>query len=157
MLKQWLSFFTKTSLPTLVHQEQSPRTITKDKGTHFYNRVFASLMAKHGVQHGKGLAYHPQSNGQVEISNWEVKSILEKTVNTNRNDWSKRLEDSLCAYRTTYKISIGMSPHWLIFGKPCHLSVKLKHRALWAIRKLNFDFQAMVERRPLHLNELEEI
>ena len=31
-----------------------------------------------------GLAYHPQSNGQAEISNREIKNILEKTVNTSR-------------------------------------------------------------------------
>ena len=33
-----------------------------------------------------GLAYHPQSNGQAEISNREIKKILKKTVNTNRKD-----------------------------------------------------------------------
>ena len=35
--------------------------------------------------------------------------------------------------------------------------VAIKHRALWAIKKLNFDFQAMGERWLLQLNELEEI
>ena len=33
-----------------------------------------------------GLTYHPQSNGQAEISNWEIKKILEKIVNTNIKD-----------------------------------------------------------------------
>ena len=42
-----------------------------------------------------GLAYHPQSNGQAEISNREIKNILEKTVSTSRKDWSIKLDDAL--------------------------------------------------------------
>ena len=61
-------------------------TIISDKGSHFYNKVFATLMAEYGVNHKRSLAYHPQENGKAEISNRELKSILEKTVNTNRKD-----------------------------------------------------------------------
>ena len=41
------------------------KEIISDDGTYFCNRVFASLMAKYGVRHRKGLAYHSQSNGQT--------------------------------------------------------------------------------------------
>ena len=39
------------------------RCILSDEGSHFYNRVFASLLGKYNVQHAKSLPYHPQSNG----------------------------------------------------------------------------------------------
>ena len=66
----------------------APRAIVSDEGTRFCNKVFANLMAKYGVNHRKALAYHPQSNGQAEITNRELKRILEKTMNINRRDWS---------------------------------------------------------------------
>ena len=62
----------------------APRTIINDEGSCFENKVFAKLMSKYGIRHVIGLAYHPQLNGEAEISNREIKKILEKTVNTSR-------------------------------------------------------------------------
>ena len=104
-----------------------------------------------------GLAYHPQSNGQEEISNREIKKILEKIVNTSRKDWSTKLDDALWDYRIAYKTPIGMSPYKISFGKPCHLPLELEYKAMWAIKKLNCDFQAAKEKRLLKMNELEEL
>ena len=74
------------------------RTIISDEGSHFSNKVFVKHMSRYGIKHLMGLAYHPQSNGQAEISNREIKKILEKTVNASRKDRSIKLDDALWGY-----------------------------------------------------------
>ena len=135
----------------------APRCILSDEGSHFCNRVFASLLRKYNVWHAKSLPYHPQSNGQAEILNREIKVIFEKTGSSSRKDWFKMLDDALWAYRTAFKTPIGMSPFCLIFGKPCHLPLELEHRSMWVIRNLNFNLKEAGEKRLLQLNELEEM
>ena len=84
-------------------------------------------------------SYHPQTNGQVELANREIKRILKKIVNTTRKDWFTKLSDALWAYWTTYKTVLGMLPYRTVYGKACHFPVELEYHAYWVIKKMNFD------------------
>ncbi|XP_016192550.1 uncharacterized protein LOC107633435 [Arachis ipaensis] len=65
-----------------------------------------TLMQKYNIIHKVATAHHPQTNRQVEVSNQEIKRILENMVKLHRKDWSTRLGDALWAYRTVYKTPI---------------------------------------------------
>ena len=72
-------------------------------------------------------------------------------------DWSVKLIDALWAYRTTFRTILSISPYRVVFLKLCHLLVELEHRALWAIKQLNFDLNKAGDLRKLQIFELEEI
>nr|GEU77271.1 reverse transcriptase domain-containing protein [Tanacetum cinerariifolium] len=83
----------------------TPKAIISDRGTHFFNYQFSRVMAKYGVTHRLSTAYHPQTSGQVEVTNRGLKRILERTVGENRASWSDKLEDALWTFRTAFKTS----------------------------------------------------
>nr|GEY99126.1 retrovirus-related Pol polyprotein from transposon 17.6 [Tanacetum cinerariifolium] len=144
-------------LKSLFARFETPRAIISDRGTYFCNDKFAKVMSKYGVTHRLTTAYHPQTSGQVEVSNRGLKHILKRTVGENCTSWSEKLEDALWAFRTAYKTPIGCTPYKLVYGKSCHLPIELEHKAYWALKHVNFDLKTMGNHRNLQLNELNEL
>ncbi|GJU42329.1 reverse transcriptase domain-containing protein [Tanacetum coccineum] len=101
-------------LKSLFARFGAPRAIISDRETYFCNDQFAKVMLKYGVTHRLSTAYHPQTSGQVELSNRGLKRILERTVGENRASWSDKLDDALWAFRTAYKTPIGCTSYKLV-------------------------------------------
>jgi transposase InsO family protein len=135
----------------------TPRILISDGGTHFTGKNFKKCLSKLGIEHRVSTAYHPQTNRQAETSNRQLESILNKTIEKGGNDWSKKLDGALWAYRTAFKTPIGMIPYQFIYGKSCHLLVELEHKAYWAIKEMNLNLDAAVVKRRIQISELEEM
>nr|GEX67545.1 reverse transcriptase domain-containing protein [Tanacetum cinerariifolium] len=102
-------------------------------------------MHKYGVNHRLSTTYHPQTSGQVEVTNRGLKRILERTIGQNRASWSDKLDDALWAFRTAYKTPIGCTSYKLVYGKACHLPIELEHKANWALKQTNFDMSVAAD------------
>nr|GEY28497.1 reverse transcriptase domain-containing protein [Tanacetum cinerariifolium] len=135
----------------------NPRAIISAGGTYFYNDQFAKVMQKFGVTYHLATPYHPQTSGQVEVSNCGLKRILERTVGENCASWSDKLDDALWAFRTAYKTPIRCTPYMLVYGKACHLPIELEHKAYWALKYANFDLQTAGDHRKVQLYKLNEL
>ncbi|GJY84397.1 putative reverse transcriptase domain-containing protein [Tanacetum coccineum] len=103
------------------------RAIISDRGTHFCNDQFAKVMLNYEVTHLLSTAYHPQTSEQVE------------------------------AFRTAFKTPIGCTPYKHVYGKACHLPIKLEHKAYWALKHCNFDLKTADDHRKVQMNELNEL
>nr|GEU99233.1 retroelement Pol polyprotein-like [Tanacetum cinerariifolium] len=135
----------------------TPKAIISDRGTHFCNDQFAKVMSKYGVTHRLSTAYHPQTSGQVEVTNRGLKRTLERTVGENRALWTNKLDDALWAFRKAFKTPICYTPYRLVYGKSCHLPLELEHKAYWALKHANFNLKTAGDHHKLHLNELHEL
>ncbi|XP_050890539.1 uncharacterized protein LOC127095943 [Lathyrus oleraceus] len=71
-----------------------PRARISDEGTYFLNKLMENMLKKYNVKHKIATPYHPQTSGQVEVS--------------NRKDWALKLEDEIWAYRTAFKAPIEL-------------------------------------------------
>lgn len=81
----------------------TPMMIISDGGSHFIDRTFRELLRKMNAKHNIATPYHPQTNGQAEMSNKQIKNIMQKTVHEMGTGWKDKLPDTLWAYRTAHK------------------------------------------------------
>ncbi|GJY37628.1 reverse transcriptase domain-containing protein [Tanacetum coccineum] len=96
------------------------------------------------------------SHHSTHFCNDQFTKVMLKTVGENRASWSDKLDDALWAFCTAFKTPIGCTPYKLVYGKACHLPIKLEHKAYWALKHCNFDLKSAGDHRKVQMNELNE-
>jgi hypothetical protein len=136
----------------------TPRILISNGGTHFTGKNFKKCLSMLGIEHRVSTAYHPQTNGQAETLNRQLKKHPQQNHREGRGkDWSKKLDGALWAYRTVFKTLIGLIPCQFVYVKACHLPAELKHKAYCAIKEMNLDLDAAVVKQRIQISELEEM
>ncbi|GJU62391.1 reverse transcriptase domain-containing protein [Tanacetum coccineum] len=119
-----------------------PKALINDRWIHFCNSLLEKTLKKYRVTHRLAIAYHSQTNGQMENTNRAIKRIQERIVNENRKEWADKLNDDLWVIRIAYKSPIGSTPFRIVYGKACHLPIEMEHKAYWALKNVNLDLEA---------------
>ncbi|XP_028084374.1 uncharacterized protein LOC114285532 [Camellia sinensis] len=71
------------------------------------------------------LAVQSQTNKGVEAANKNIKTILQKMVETYK-DWSEKLLFAFWGYRMSIRTSIGVTPYSLIYGMETVLPIEVE-------------------------------
>jgi hypothetical protein len=132
-----------------------PLQLVSDHGKNFENKLFVKLSSNLGFSHEFTSPYYPQSNGQVEVINKVLKTMLQRTVNKHKTNWHHMLFSTLWVYRTTDKTATGFTPFHLVHGVEDTLPIECKILTLCTAIEILPDIDPM-EQFLLNLESLDE-
>eukprot|EP00253_Pinus_taeda_P005417 PITA_05417 len=124
------------------------KVVTEEKVAEF-------LREKHKIKHKKSTAYHPQANGEVEVTNRSLEGIITKVWSRSRKYWADRLVEATWAYNTTCKKTTGFTPYDLVYGKKPLFSIEFEYKTLRMEAHLDLDVTKAQQERFLQLNGLD--
>lgn len=133
-----------------------PRELVTDQGSQFTSNMIEELLNHNRIKHRTSTPYHPQANGQVEVTNRALESILTKVVSSSRRDWAERLVEAIWAYNTTWRTTIRFTPYELVYWKKALSSIEFEYNTFRMAVQLDLDLSHAQKERLFHLNGLDE-
>ena len=123
-LAKWAHFIATTSNITSLGVTQSfwdsvwrlhrlPKEVISDRGPQFVSNFMHGLSEILGIKVAASMAYHPQTDGQTERVNQEVKQFLCLFINQRQDDWYDWLSIAEFAYNNRVHVSTQTSPFML--------------------------------------------
>jgi len=131
-----------------------PKELISNHGKHFKNEVFQKLSQLNGFTHEFYSPYYPQSNGQVEVVNEVVKTMLKHTVNKHKTNWCHMIYFSLWACCTLIKMSTRFTPFHLVYMLEAVLLIKCEIPTIRTPIKILLDTSSL-EQRLIQLEHVE--
>ena len=83
-----------------------------DRGTQFTSHLMKGLFERLGVEGAYSTAYHPQTDGQTERVNQELKQYLPLFCEYRQEDWSKYVPMVEFVHNNSVNASTKLSPFY---------------------------------------------
>ncbi|GJV82879.1 reverse transcriptase domain-containing protein [Tanacetum coccineum] len=131
----------------------TPKIIISDNGKQFAEGTFLVFYQKLRILQSLTSVYHPQANGQVEVTNREIVKGMERRLGKTHQGWVDELPQVLWAHRTTPKSSNGETPFSLVYGSEAVIPIEI---SIETRRIQDFDPKQNEKRRREDLDILEE-
>lgn len=93
-----------------------PSSIVSDRDTRFLSHFWRSLWKLLGTTLDMSTAYHPQSDGQTEVTNRSLGNLLRCLVGDNVKSWDSKLGQAEFAHNHAVNRSLGFSPFHVVYG-----------------------------------------
>jgi hypothetical protein len=96
------------------------KTIISDRGSQIVTRFWEQLHTSLETHLIHSLAYHPQTDGQIERVNQILEDMLRACMMENRGSWDKYLPLAEFSYNNGYQERLKMAPIEVLYGRRCH-------------------------------------
>ena len=93
-----------------------PKTIVSDCDVKFLSYFGKTLCAKLGIKLLFSTAYHPQTDGQTEVTNRTLSALLQVLIKKNIKEWEECLPIAEYAYNRARHSTTGKSPFEVVYG-----------------------------------------
>lgn len=117
----------------------APRFLVSDQGPQFMSKMIKQFVDHYQIKHKKASSYHPQTSGQVEVTNRELENILKKIVASHKKDWADKLPEAVWAYNITWNSTTGFTPYELVYGKKPLLPIEFEIQTLKLAMKVGLN------------------
>lgn len=94
-----------------------PKSIVSDRNHLFLSKFWQALFKQSGTSLHYSLSYHPQSNGQTNVTNRILEFYFRSYINEVTTDWVQLLPWTELWYNTSYQSAIKMTPYQALFGR----------------------------------------
>jgi len=94
-----------------------PKKIISDRGPQFASTSIGELCKALGIKRAMSMAYHPQTDGQMERINQEVEVFLRHYINYKQDNWTKWLATAEFQYNDKEYTATGYSPFYVNYGR----------------------------------------
>lgn len=102
---------------TVVRHHGFPKTLVSDRDSVFLNKIWEEIMRLSGTKLNFSTAYHPQSDGQIEVRNRGLEQYLRAFTADRPSKWTNFLPWAELALNCFYHAGLGISPFKALYGK----------------------------------------